>query len=120
MKKALMIAALVVPLTLSGCVLSVDGKGDYSYHSDWDDRQTENRSAISDLNTGIKISAVKRDMGTADFNELYQRGDDEYQVLFYRTHRSKGDGITTKDECTPLVFKNGKLFGWGETAFADI
>lgn len=120
MKKALMIAALVVPLTLSGCVISVDGEGDYSHQSDWDDRETENRREISDLNTDTNISTVKRNMGTADFSELYQRGEDEYQVLFYRTHRAKGDGVTTKDECTPLVFKNGQLFGWGETAFADI
>jgi hypothetical protein len=120
MKKALMIAALVVPLTLTGCVISVDGEGDYSHHADWDDRESENRREISDLNTGINIAAVKRNMGTADFNELYKRGEDEYQVLFYRTHRTKGDGVTTKDECTPLVFKNGVLHGWGETAFADI
>jgi hypothetical protein len=23
------------------------------------------------------------------------------------------DGYTTQDECMPLVFKNGKLIGWG-------
>ena len=120
MKKALIVAALVLPLTLSGCMIKVDGDGDFSHHSNWDDRETENRRAISDLDTGINVSMVKRKLGTADFTEMYQRDDDEYQVLFYRTHRTKGDGVTTKDECTPLVFKNGKLFGWGETAFADI
>jgi hypothetical protein len=38
-------------------------------------------------------------------------------VLFYRTHRRDGDGVTTKDECTPLVFKNGLLIGWGDAAY---
>ncbi len=120
MKKALIIAALIMPLALSGCVISVDGDGDYSHHADWDDREVENRRAIADLVTGTKLAAVKRDLGTPDFSELYQRESGEFQVLFYRTQRTKGDGITTKDECTPLVFKNGVLHGWGETAFSDI
>jgi len=29
-----------------------------------------------------------------------------------------GDGITTKDECTPLVFRNGNLVGWGDSAYS--
>jgi hypothetical protein len=56
-------------------------------------------------------------MGIADFNEFYIKGEDTYQVLYYRTQHIDGDGVTTKDECTPLVFKNSALLGWGETIY---
>jgi hypothetical protein len=59
-------------------------------------------------------------MGIADFNESYSKDDDTYQVLYYRTQRINGDGVTTKDECTPLVFKNSILVGWGERAYNTI
>jgi hypothetical protein len=33
------------------------------------------------------------------------------------TARKDGDGVTVQDECTPLIFKNTALQGWGESAF---
>jgi hypothetical protein len=30
-------------------------------------------------------------------------------VVYYRTHRLHKDGLTTKDECTKLVFVNNSL-----------
>ncbi|GAA0856884.1 DUF3192 domain-containing protein [Aliiglaciecola litoralis] len=120
MKKLLTAAALILPLTLSGCVISVGGEGDYSHHSDWQDIERDNRKHVASLETNTTVSAIKSRMGTPDFSELHQRGDDEIRVLFYRTHLRDGDGITTKDECTPLVFKNGKLVGWGDTAYDQI
>lgn len=117
MKKLLTAAALVLPLTLSGCVISVGGEGDYSYHADWEEQEKANRKHVSKLETNTSVSSIKSRMGTPDFSELHQRGDDEIQVLFYRTQRREGDNMTTKDECTPLVFKNGKLIGWGDTAY---
>lgn len=121
MKKALLAAAVLVPLTLTttGCVISVDGDGEYNHHSEWD-REHKNRREIAKLETSLSVSTVKRRMGTPDFNELHQREGDEYQVLYYRTNRREGDGMTTKDECTPLVFKNGELVGWGENAYQEI
>ncbi len=32
---------------------------------------------------------------------------------FYYIDTQWYDGLTTEDECLPLVFKNGKLAGWG-------
>jgi outer membrane protein assembly factor BamE (lipoprotein component of BamABCDE complex) len=32
---------------------------------------------------------------------------------FYYTNTQWYDGRTTEDECLPLLFKNGKLVGWG-------
>jgi outer membrane protein assembly factor BamE (lipoprotein component of BamABCDE complex) len=34
-------------------------------------------------------------------------------VWFYYTDMKWLDGLTTEDECLPLVFKDGKLAGWG-------
>lgn len=121
MKKFALAAALVLPLTLSGCVISVgDGEGDYSYHSDWQDDEKRNRRHIAELSTNTDITTIRKRMGTPDFNELHSRGNDEIQVLYYRTQKREGDGVTTKDECTPLVFKNGILIGWGDTAYSNI
>lgn len=120
MKKTLIAAAILLPLSLSGCVISVDGDGDYSHHSDASDREYKNRKYISTLQLDSSLDSVRNRMGVPDFNELHQRGDDNIQVLYYRTHRREGDGMTTKDECTPLVFKNGSLIGWGETAYDNI
>lgn len=121
MKKSLIAAAIILPLSLSGCVISVGGEdGDYSYSSSWEKKERKNRKAIANLSPDTSVTAIKRDMGTPDFSELHQRGNDEIQVLFYRTQRTEGDGVTTKDECTPLVFKNGQLIGWGDTAYDNI
>ncbi|WP_351079613.1 DUF3192 domain-containing protein, partial [Shewanella sp. CAL98-MNA-CIBAN-0140] len=53
---------------------------------------------------------------TPDFTELLKKEEDVYQVLFYATHSIHSDGKMTKDECTPLVFKNDKLVGIGASA----
>jgi hypothetical protein len=37
-------------------------------------------------------------------------------VLLYRTRLVREDGRTTRDETTPLVFVDGELVGWGESA----
>ena len=47
----------------------------------------------------------------------YSKDGETVQVLFYRTHHQKSDGKTTKDECTPLVFKQNRLTGWGDKAY---
>ena len=123
MKKLILAGAMIVPLTLTGCVVSV-GDGDYGYdgesYSSWEDREYKNRKRISSLNLDMPIERVKDKMGVPDFNELYKRDSSNIQVLFYRTQRNKGDGVTTKDECTPLVFKDGVLVGWGENAYGAI
>ncbi|WP_438864202.1 DUF3192 domain-containing protein [Neptunicella sp.] len=120
MKKTLLIAALVLPLTLSGCIVSVDGRDGEKWHSDWQDIEHQNRDKLTRLENGMSVNAVKKIMGVADFNELYQQQGHNIQVLFYRTQRKESDGITNKDECTPVVFKDGNLIGLGETAYSAI
>ncbi|WP_076412648.1 DUF3192 domain-containing protein [Shewanella sp. UCD-KL12] len=83
----------------------------------WEDRQVFNNSKLADLTIGLNISDIKLLMGKADFSEAKITGDDALQVLFYRTHHAKSDGETTRDECTPLLFKNQKLIAWGADTY---
>ena len=119
MKHAVLALALVSPAFLSGCVISVGGDGDSHYSSDWQDREYNNRKHISRLEPDMTFESVVKRMGVADFSERYQKEESDYRVLFYRTQKLKGDGVTTKDECSPLVFKDGALVGWGEQAYSQ-
>ena len=117
MKKLAGAALLGLSLGLSGCVISVDSDGEYGHHSDWQEKEQKNRKHISRLQQDATYEQILSRMGIAEFNELYTQGNDTYQVLYYRTQRKGGDGVTTKEECTPLIFKNTQLLGWGESAY---
>ncbi|RDV24387.1 DUF3192 domain-containing protein [Alteromonas aestuariivivens] len=118
MKHAAILLTVLAPALLSGCVVSVGGDSDSHYQSDWEEREYNNRKHISKLEKDMTYEAVMRKMGVADFNELNQKQDGTYRILYYRTQRTADDGITTKDECTPLVFRDGLLIGWGDSAYA--
>ena len=121
MKKSLLPLLIIAPLTLSltGCVVAVGGDDDgYSVGHSFDDREYDNRKKIARLQLNSSFNDVQSMFGTADFNEVYQKEGENIQVLYYRTHRKHKDGITTKDECTPLIFKNGQLVSWGDSAYA--
>ena len=85
----------------------------------WEDRQAFNKKFINELS--IDSSVTKQffieSLGSPDITEAKVAQDSSYQVMFYRTHHKKSDGITTKDECTPLLFKNGQLIAWGDGAY---
>jgi hypothetical protein len=85
----------------------------------WEDRQAFNKKFINELS--IDSSVTKQffieSLGSPDITEAKVAQDNSYQVMFYRTHHKKSDGITTKDECTPLLFKNGQLIAWGDGAY---
>ncbi len=103
------IAALMAT-SLSGCVIVA---GDRDFDESWEKQQRNNREMISDLVMQTERSKVIMKMGQPNFSEAFMKGDDEYRVLYYRTQHRNSDGDTTKDETTPLVFKNDKLIGWG-------
>ena len=108
--------ASLLMISLSGCVIAI---GDDEFqsdtnHSSWEVREKNNRAHIQAMQLGHQYLDVTNKMGVADFNELITRGDNTYQILYYRTHRKDGDGVTTKNECTPLVFLNSELIGWGD------
>jgi len=119
MKKTILLIFATSSLLLSGCVISIDEDdfdGDYGSHSSWQKEQRENRKLIDRLVLGESKTEVMARMGSAAFNEALLKDDTEYQLLWYRTQHNRSDGVTTKDECTPLVFKNEELVGWGQTA----
>ena len=111
----------IASIGLTGCVINVgDGESDWDSNGSWEKKQESNRSNLSKIALGMSQDQVKTLMGTADFNEAYIKQDKEVHVLFYRTQRNKGDGKTTKDECTPVVISNNAVVGWGEMAYSKI
>ncbi len=86
----------------------------------WEDRQAYNQSKVTELLLGQTLEQTIETLGRADFSEAMQTHGQSLQVLFYRTHHVKSDGKTTKDECTPLLFANGRLQAWGKTLISNI
>ncbi|MEC7642451.1 DUF3192 domain-containing protein [Idiomarina sp.] len=120
-KLALMGLAGMMTLSLSGCIVVSEpswDKDDPQYDQIHDERG--NRQAIAKLNLNADFESVRNDLGTPDFSERWTEDNNEYQVLFYRTQRVHADGMTTKDECTPIVFKNGSLIGTGQMALDKV
>ncbi|MEM0911738.1 MAG: DUF3192 domain-containing protein [Pseudomonadota bacterium] len=109
-------------IALQGCVISVteDGYESGIHHHDDADREDRNRAYISDIDIGAAVDRVKQALGTPDFNEIVVDEDDVYTILYYRTQRKHSDGMTTKDECTPLLFLEESLVGVGEIALSRI
>ena len=104
--------------TLSGCVIVA---GDHEWDdSSWQSQQRENRETISELELQTERSKIISKMGAPSFSDAFVKEGDEYRVLYYRTQHTRSDGETTRDETTPLVFKNDKLVGWGNDVLATI
>ncbi len=118
--KSLLIGSIVAIflLTLSGCVI-VAGDHDWD-DNNWESQQRQNRETISGLELQAERSAIISKLGAPSFSDAFMKENDEYRVLYYRTQHTKSDGETTKDETTPLVFKNDKLIGWGDEVLATI
>lgn len=74
-------------------------------------RNLENARA---LRIGMTKAQVLEIMGEPVENEIFTRPD----VWFYFIEPVWMDGLTTEDECMPLVFENGKLIGWGNEYYA--
>ena len=115
----LIVAAVLLALVASGCIVHVNddaGDGDTS----WRERERDNREAIERLTLGAGVGEVRASLGAADFSEAFSRAGHDYRILFYRTHRVEGDGETSRDETTPLVFRDGELIGWGGKAYRNL
>lgn len=108
-------------LTLQGCLIVADGSGDSEWStSDYRELEAENRAHIAALSEAATPESVRATMGTPNFADRTTVDGVRYDVLYYRTHRVEGDGNTTRDECTPLVFEDGKLVGTGQLALDRI
>jgi len=121
--KALLLTSFFAStMLLSGCVISIDDNYEDGYDvssgANWQKHEAKNRQFIADLSPGVSKMSVIDKLGAADFNEMVSSNGDAVQVLYYRTQRVDDDGITTKNECTPLVFVNNELKGWGELSLS--
>lgn len=110
-------AVSLLALAGTGCVF-IDGE--HVSRDDWQVTQRDNREAISQLVIGSSRSDVVAKLGTPSESEAFTDDGDEVRVLFYRTHRKHSDGETTRDETTPLVFRNDRLIGWGDKVYREL
>jgi len=113
-----LIAITFLMVGLTGCVI-VDSDGWNGKNDDWEQRQIKNLSVINQLEINDPRHIILEQLGAPDFSEAFAKGDDTYRILFYRTQRTNSDGQTSKDETTPLVFKNELLIGWGDDALSS-
>ncbi|NRA71938.1 MAG: DUF3192 domain-containing protein [Gammaproteobacteria bacterium] len=125
MKKTAAALLILAPLSLglTGCVVAIgdhdrDRNGDHVLSDH--DRQYENRKYIAKLMLNTTMSTIQTDLGVPDFSESYDKNGEMVQVLFYRTQRVHKDDLTTRDECTPLIFKQQKLMSWGDRALIQL
>lgn len=108
---------ILLPLFwLAGCVISVNAHDDEDGPHGWRDRQERNERAINHLDLSRTKVSIESQLGSPDFVESFVRNGANFTVLYYRTRHVHSDGKTTKDETTPLVFVDGKLVGWGQSA----
>ncbi|AOT10581.1 DUF3192 domain-containing protein [Pseudoalteromonas luteoviolacea] len=84
----------------------------------WKDREAFNKRFISKLkpDTQMNLETVLDNLGSPDLTYVKSDEDTVFQIVYYRTQLMKPDGITTQDECTGLLFKNGQLILWGAGA----
>ena len=84
----------------------------------WEDREAYNRQFIAKLQLdSFTFDQAIEKLGSPDITEAKKVNDVNFQVMFYRTQHIKSDGITTQDECTALLFKNGVLSAIGKAAY---
>jgi hypothetical protein len=107
--------ALYLALILSVVTLFPDKPEDM----DWRDREAYNKVQVGKLNIGATRDEVLALMGSPDITEAKQADSSIVQIMFFRTQHVKADGLTTKDECTPLLFEDNKLVAMGESAVAS-
>jgi hypothetical protein len=78
--------------------------------------RTVNREHLEHLKVGQTKKQVLAIMGEPLVYESYNTPD----VWFYYTYWDWADFTRTKTECTPLVFKDGVLVGWGRVYYTKI
>lgn len=75
--------------------------------------QYTNQKNATKLRVGMTKAEVLAVMGEPLRDEVYNKPDTWYYYIETKWH----DTYTTEDECMPLIFKRGKLTGWGQDYF---
>lgn len=86
----------------------------------WQDRESFNKRYIEklSLDSQTTLNTVLNYLGSPDLTFAKRDNEQVLQIIFYRTQHITSDGITTMDECTGLLFKNGQLILWGPSAYS--
>ncbi len=114
----LMFTALATAVSLTGCIIVNDENG---WNRDsWEHDQENNREAIAMLDIGMQREEVLDRLSAPEFSESYSHNGEQIRVLFFRTQHRHSDGETSRDETTPLVFRNDTLIGWGQEVYASV
>lgn len=92
-----------------------------------------NKENLKKLSMGMDKTAAMQTMGTEPSRGVFMwidnpyrsetvtaKGGQSFDVLYYYTDMKQRDDKITDDELTPLVFKDGKLIGWGNDALKRI
>ncbi len=61
----------------------------------------------------------RKDIPNPFKSELYPAGNVIFKILYFYIQRQAADDMITDDELTPVVFKDGKLDGWGWNYWED-
>lgn len=117
MHPGVVIIFVVVASVVSGWVLHLNGY-DFVDHDDIEQIERRARTTIAALQPGAVPDDVLGPLGAPDFTDLFTVDGQTWQVLRYRTHRAHADGETTRDETTPVIFRDGRLIGVGDDAIA--
>jgi hypothetical protein len=117
-KKVLQYIILGLTIYASIVILVINFYKDDPQAMIWQDREAFNNRFISKLDQSevIPLEEVLEILGSPDLTYVVKHKGDVFQIVYYRTQLIKSDGITTQDECTGLLFKNGNLLVWGENA----
>ena len=104
MKKLMLALSLAASTTLGGCVIAVGPDG-FDSGDHVSRRDSKMRERIAELPLGQSMAMVRDELGEPEFSEAFTGKDGEYRVYFYRTHRTKSDGDTSRDQA---VFDSGR------------
>ncbi len=84
----------------------------------------KNKKNMFELNMGMNKTEILKIMGDPDHHEAYaDLNGHAYVFLYYFTkasHNYLDDGVHKKDDCTPIVIRDGKLIGWGDEFFEQV
>ena len=114
------ISRIIIALAIYGifAALVINFYDDNPSNMQWEEREDYNRHFISKVQLNkFNFEEALEELGSPDITEAKRINNDNYQVMFYRTHHVKSDGITTQEECTALLFKNNLLVSTGKTAY---
>ena len=110
----ILLTAVSVCGTLSGCALVDKDTSLFAPHK-WDEI-FRNRENLAKLRTKMTKDEVLQIMGEPIKGEVYC----EDNVWWYYTRTRWNDFVTTRDECTPVVFdEDGLVAGWGITYYRN-